>query len=518
MRPANSEPMRFLWIAALACCAFWPAGSQREDRLEFSGLVLDAGDGAPVDSAHVRAVFPAMGNRTSNAAGHLDGRFVLHGVPAGPMRLRIGAPGYQETEWRLEVTGDTGFTFRLPKLGVVAGRVLTADGEPVAGAVVAVMMLDAEGRLSRLPPGRIPKGVAMTGASGDYRLFGIPPGRYAVGVNRPLPALASVQEKQGWSCWAGPRFIEIPAEGGTASADFLLQRAGHATVKGRAGWIPERGRAVAALTPAEFPATAVTRALLRHDGSFEFGGVPAGRYLLSAVGPSLGNAGLAGLPGPQPVFGETEITLSPGETVESNLTLSPSRAVFLRLGVPQGGPQPACEPRVTVRLFPARGIAPVLDVAVEIPQAGAEAVLPPVLLSAWIEENGESCFGPAVRLLLPDSSGYREQTIPLLPGASLAGAVLSGSEEAGRRFVVVLAAERLSGNGPGWIGLSAGPDGRFAARGLPPGLFRVFVFDARDWADPQFRVRLSEAARVELPAGGKANIELPALAARNPPH
>lgn len=511
---AEGEPMRPLWLASVVLCALW-AAANRADRLQCSGLVLDSEDGAPIDSARVRVVFPAIDNRTSNVSTQPDGRFVLHGVPAGPLRLRIGAPGYQEMEWLMDMRGGANFTFRLWKLGVVAGRVLNADGEPVAGAVAAVMLTDEQGRLSRLPPDRIPDAVAVTGAGGEYRLFGIPPGRYAVGVNRPIQPPAMVQQAQDWSCWAGPHVIEIPAEGGTASADFLLQRAELATVKGKADWVPERGRAVAALTPAEFPAITAARTLLRQDGSFEFSGVPAGRYLLSAVGPSLGNAGLAGLPGQQPVFGEAELSISPGETVETRLSLLPSRPVPLRLGAPQSGPRPTCEPQAAVRLFPASGIAPVLDLAVDIPPDGAEAVLPPVKLSAWIEGTREGCFGPATPVQLLDSSRLQEQTIPLIPGASLAGTVLSRSDEPGRRFVVLLAAERLLGNGPGWIGFYADPDGRFAARGLPPGIFRVHVFDARDWADPRFRMPGLEAARIELPPGGTAGIELPAPAARD---
>ncbi len=510
--------MRTAAILGLGCLALWlPAALQRGDH-RISGVVLDAEDGTPVESAQASSWLLPDGAPGPGASSDPQGRFVLRGVPRRSVRLRIRAEGYQESEWRLEAAGGRSLTFRLWRLGVVAGRVRAADGSPVPGAAVALMAADAEGRARLLPPGRIPGGVALTAPDGSYRLFGIPPGRYAAGVNRPLAGRAAPEVSRVLACWAGPEWIDIPPGGGQANADFVLAEGESADVRGIVDWPPERGPAVVALTPAEFPFMTVARALPGRDGSFAFQGVPAGRYVLSAVGPSLGNSGLGGLPGEQPLIGELEIEARRGEDARRRLHLSPLRLVKIRISEPENSGRARCEPQATVRLYPARGIAPALYLRLEIPTGGAAAALPDVRLSAWVEAHATECYGSPSPVPVAAGGEDQEVALPLVPAASMEGKVLAGKQTPGSPFLVLLVPEQLRANAPGWIGLFTEPDGSFAAHGLPPGVFRILATDLRDWDDPSWRPRLADAMPVELLPGGSARVELvdPAQAGRIP--
>jgi hypothetical protein len=68
--------------------------------------------------------------------------------------------------------------------GVITGRVMTADGEPMVGATVsATLMRDAEGKPLRRGHGR---GARATDDRGVYRLWGLTAGTYVVSVGSNL--------------------------------------------------------------------------------------------------------------------------------------------------------------------------------------------------------------------------------------------------------------------------------------------------------------------------------------------
>ena len=129
------------------------------------GRLVDAA-GAPVAGAAVRLSY--VTGRTSVTGqeavwSDAQGRFAFHGLP--PIEypsVRVDAPGFAPHEARLGREGGTDATIRVPRGGTIAGRVVNAQGEPVAGTSVrsntnaASALTDAEGRflLERQPPGR----------------------------------------------------------------------------------------------------------------------------------------------------------------------------------------------------------------------------------------------------------------------------------------------------------------------------------------------------------------------------
>ncbi len=131
-----------------------------------TGRLINGAD-KPVPGAAVRLSYivgrgSVLGHEPVWSDAH--GRFAFHGLPkVQHPSVRIDAPGFVRHEARLGQGGAAGATIRLPRGGVIRGRVLNREGRPVPhtsvrcdpSAVSAVT--DAEGRflLERLPPGRL---------------------------------------------------------------------------------------------------------------------------------------------------------------------------------------------------------------------------------------------------------------------------------------------------------------------------------------------------------------------------
>jgi hypothetical protein len=172
-REATSTPSGYFTFAGLANGSYTVALLDKEGRtlatqsvtlagstLEFTlkpqalarmkGRIVDAQTGAPVAGAAV-----TVGKERS--VSDRDGYFDLDGLGAGPWTVAVSAKGYVSSETRVS---DAQPRLALkPQLGTVSGRILTAAGKPVSGAIAQIGDLraasDASGRyaLTEVPPG-----------------------------------------------------------------------------------------------------------------------------------------------------------------------------------------------------------------------------------------------------------------------------------------------------------------------------------------------------------------------------
>src|SRR5262249_23433055 len=123
-----------------------------------------------------------------------DGRFALKNVPAGRYKLSVTRNGYVTAEYGQKKPSDPGtaFTlnageerkdlpFRLIPAAVITGRVFDEDGEPVQSAtIMASREVYHEGRRTLAT-----KGWAQTNDLGEFRLYGLAPGKYYVSATEP---------------------------------------------------------------------------------------------------------------------------------------------------------------------------------------------------------------------------------------------------------------------------------------------------------------------------------------------
>ncbi|HUC20747.1 MAG TPA: carboxypeptidase regulatory-like domain-containing protein, partial [Candidatus Polarisedimenticolaceae bacterium] len=125
-----------------------------------------------------------------------QGKFRLTGVPAGVFTLTVAAAAYVfPNSGRSTSPGKTvilqegeevnDVDLALTRGGIITGRVLDANGQPVIGERVSVQVLDEKNRKRTVV---LPHQAGETDDRGIYRLYGLPAGRYLVSIGRrPMP-------------------------------------------------------------------------------------------------------------------------------------------------------------------------------------------------------------------------------------------------------------------------------------------------------------------------------------------
>jgi hypothetical protein len=123
-----------------------------------------------------------------------EGRFQMSNLPEGQYYLVPLAPAYfTPSEDRMITSGKPvtlakgetleGVELKLIRCGVITGRVTTAGGQPVIGRNIFIRAADQQLMLSTIDgPLRF-----ETDDHGVYRVYGLPAGRFVVGVESKLP-------------------------------------------------------------------------------------------------------------------------------------------------------------------------------------------------------------------------------------------------------------------------------------------------------------------------------------------
>jgi Carboxypeptidase regulatory-like domain len=160
-----------------------------------SGRITDKESGRPLPRALVTLSLPSTAAR--EVLADAEGRYEFTGLPpgqygvsAGPGDLRMthlhqafGQVTPTQQRWNRPPKGvelnagelRSGVDLALPRTLAIEGRVIDPWEEPMAE--VQVIAIDADGRPSLSPP-------APSDDRGNYRLFGLPPGRYRVCADR----------------------------------------------------------------------------------------------------------------------------------------------------------------------------------------------------------------------------------------------------------------------------------------------------------------------------------------------
>jgi protocatechuate 3,4-dioxygenase beta subunit len=166
-------------------------------------------DGKPTAGLEV-ALLPQHHFSRDNAVaiGETDntGRYFFDCLPMGRYWLKVGSPGYfNPLDWDDEGPGrnvsvaDVEFVenadLHLVLGGVISGRVTDPDGRPVVGQFVELTMLDKWGPPDE--PFDLPgeEGDFFTNGNGEYRIYGIPPGRYFVSIGVDVSKVTGAKDK-----------------------------------------------------------------------------------------------------------------------------------------------------------------------------------------------------------------------------------------------------------------------------------------------------------------------------------
>ena len=190
----------------------------------------------------------------------------------------------------------------LVRTGVVSGRIVDADGEPLPHA--SVQLVPASGRKGGPYQG------AVTDDRGEYRIFQIPPGRYRLSAAYQAPfqqreirlqtSDGSPEETYATTYFPGTADaaqaspIDVPAGADLAGFDLQVQRLHAVHIRGRVMGMESAPLplVILALQPVD-PRSGTMRDTVARDagGRFELSGVLPGKYVLSATAPDLTNQG-----------------------------------------------------------------------------------------------------------------------------------------------------------------------------------------------------------------------------------
>jgi hypothetical protein len=178
---------------APAAPAAAPSPTKPEDLCGIEGQVTNVATGAPVKKIDLLLnridLDPRTGAQqtTYSATSDTGGKFAMTDIEPGKYRLTASGNGFVRATYGARGPNRPGTTlsldagqrlkdlnFKLTPHGVVTGRIVDEDGDPVARVSVQTQNYRrVEGRKQLTPSGS-----ASTNDLGEYRIFGLGPGRY----------------------------------------------------------------------------------------------------------------------------------------------------------------------------------------------------------------------------------------------------------------------------------------------------------------------------------------------------
>ena len=166
----------------------------KQDQCRMAGIVVKLAGGEPLRKTKLR--LQNMDDRTYTVAvvTGADGHFEFKGLDPGKYQLRANRVGYVTSEYGQRKPNDPGavrtlragqvlkdLVFRLVPAAVISGRIMDEDAEPLPGITVcALREVYSEGKRNLRTAAAV-----ETNDLGEYRLYGLPPGRYFVSAVYP---------------------------------------------------------------------------------------------------------------------------------------------------------------------------------------------------------------------------------------------------------------------------------------------------------------------------------------------
>jgi 5-hydroxyisourate hydrolase-like protein (transthyretin family) len=164
--------------------------ARQPEKASVEGVVLRSGSGEPLSRVQVtlRRIPDQQENEIPRLLTQDDGKFSFENLQPGQFELTVARNGYARQVYGQRTAGGRGnlitlaegqalkgVTFRMVQGGVISGRVRDFRGEAVAGYQVFLMKSeyteDGKRRLTDAAG-------TVTDDRGEYRLYWIPPGRY----------------------------------------------------------------------------------------------------------------------------------------------------------------------------------------------------------------------------------------------------------------------------------------------------------------------------------------------------
>lgn len=157
--------------------------SQSPQKQSIQGKVVDAKTSQPIRKVNVSV---SGGDPFSNSsiATAADGSFVFDNLNPGRYAVNLEHSGFvpsisdrrQRTFTLQPGQSLTGLVFKMQAAGVISGKILDPDGDPLANVSVLALPTSSAAR----DPRRVGQGYGSTNDLGEYRISNLRPGKYLV--------------------------------------------------------------------------------------------------------------------------------------------------------------------------------------------------------------------------------------------------------------------------------------------------------------------------------------------------
>lgn len=471
------------------------------------GRVLADHSDAPVPSAEVQFFRAGSTMLAADIETDGEGRFAAPELDPGDYRLVISRPGYVGTDLRVVVaTGATAtVTPRVIRTGSISGQVLDAAGKPIVGATVHAFLKPRSG--TSLARDYTTGHSATIGDRGDFRLFDLPPGDYAVAVTwgasttaigsagAPVTAATYGSGFLFYPDNSSPRFYTISGGEEIRGLSFNVQSRALYSVSGQVRAPTPKTRYWLALSTVEQPALATAVAIASEDGTFKFSGVPAASYSLLAVQTGGSRNNLGAIPDPDTTYARVPLVVTAQDVADVSVSPEPGRSATLSM---QAGAR--CNPSGRIVLNALEDWSANLQKTVGITAGKDEivAALAPTRYSITATDLGE-CF-LASSPILDLSAGNASVKLEVSVGGSIRGKI--DEPDANRYAAVLVPAEFSSAASPDATPRVSTPSasGQFSFAGLRPGRYRLLAVDATD-AHRRWMTGSDQGVEIEVRAG-----------------
>jgi hypothetical protein len=533
------------------------ANKPKQETCTVSGMVVKLAGSAPLKSAKVDLRSVEDQTHAYAATTDADGRFTLKNVEPGRYRLTVTRNGFVDQEYGQKTPNDPGsiltlapgreakdLLFRLIPWSVIAGRIRNEDGEPLPWAnVTALREAYTEGKRKLSPDAQ-----ETTNDLGEYRLFGLRPGRYFVSAtystknqmvsgNEEMEGPAPVEESpaQGYVPTYYPgtpdptKAASITVKPGDEipSVDIQLQRIAAYKVRGRIyNMITHRtGKDISVMMLPRNNQVAGSifnfeAVVLDKDGSFAIKNVLPGSYTLSAFWFDEG----------KPYVAKQNIDVGNADVEGVTLTIAPGMTINGRV-IWDGKPSLEGDELNVSPSSTEQGID--FDSPARVAPNGAFILkdISEDTYHLFVNGMSKDCYIKAIRYGATDAlyDGFAAQRgsdasleVTLSSrGARLQGAVTDadGLPLAGV-WAVLVPEEVHRGRMHMYKQATTDQYGRFELRGIPPGGYKLFSWDQVEngaWQDPEFLTPFEEKGeQVKLQEGDQKTVNLTAIKTKNP--
>jgi hypothetical protein len=515
------------------------------------GRVTAADTGRPLRRASVTATADVV---RRSAYTDENGQFEWKDLPAGKYRVRASVAGYVALDFGedpdegggRDIALNDGETFdraevRLPRGGVITGRVMDEVGEAVEGVQVQALTVEYVAGMERLSPTSY-LSAKRSNDIGRYRIYGLVPGQYYVAATPGpfTPGMSSVADMA-----SGYIVTYYPGTADTATAQMVTVSAAQETQADIAlvpSWtfdlsgvaIDFSGTPLASASLLLLPGTSgaigvMARAGTAADGTFKFSGIAPGPYVLQMQplpSPPPPPGASAAASGSRPTFASLAINVvadMSGIVLQGRPPRTATGEIVIEGGSPGFKPQDlqiAARPLDFTRSpiigygFPGRIND---DWTFELRDLWGPRLINVAAPSGWglkaVRLGGVDMTDKPIDF--ERESGGRLQIVMTSQVTELSGIVTSEGRAVPRIPVIVFASDssRWDFQSRFLKLVTTDENGRFTASALPAADYRVIalprVRSGFGWQRPQFLEPLvRDSVRVTLHDGERANVDL----------